>query len=191
MFNSLKLKSLSSKMRKFLEREEYDKTIEFANEILKLDEENLFALKCKSDALRQLGDFDGSLECANLIVDLEPTSFNLSNQAVLLWFLGDIDQSFEILDHVLLNSEDYKDAFNNKSIFLCELERFDEAIELCDFVLEKNPNFIDALCMKSSVYYRMGDFCSAIDFINKALELDYNNEWCINFKNELLEKMGN
>ena len=90
-----------------------------------------------------------------------------------------------------MNFEDYKDAFNNKSIFLCELERFDEAIELCDFVLEKNPNFIDALCMKSSVYYRMGDFCSAIDFINKALELDYNNEWCINFKNELLEKMGN
>ena len=41
MFNSLKLKSLSSKMRKFLERGEYDKTIEFANEILKLDEENL------------------------------------------------------------------------------------------------------------------------------------------------------
>ena len=178
-------------MRKFLERGEYDKTIEFANEILKLDEENLFALKCKSDSLRQLGDFNGSLECANLIVDLEPTPFNLSNQAVLLWFLGDIDKSFEILDRVLMNFEDYKDAFNNKSIFLCELERFDEAIELCDFVLEKNPNFIDALCMKSSVYYRMGDFCSAIDFINKALELDYNNEWCINFKNELLEKMGN
>ena len=118
MFNLLKLKQLSSRMIKSLERKEYEKTIDFANEILNLDDKNLFALKCKSDSLRQLGDFNGSLECANLIVDLEPTPFNLSNQVVLLWFLGDIDKSFEILDHVLMNSEDYKDAFNNKSIFM-------------------------------------------------------------------------
>lgn len=191
MINLLKLKILSSKMRKFLEKKEYRKTIEFANEILESDEKNLFALKCKSDALRQLGDFNGSLECANIIVDLEPTSFNLANQAVLLWFLDDVEGSFEILDYILMNFDDYNDAFNNKSIFLCELERFDKVIELCDYILEKNPNFLNALCMKSTAHYKMGDFSSSLEFINKALEIDNKNEWCINFKNEILEKMEN
>ncbi|MBR2858186.1 hypothetical protein IKE96_03265 [bacterium] len=191
MINLLKLKILSSKMRKFLEKKEYRKTIEFANEILESDEKNLFALKCKSDALRQLGDFNGSLECANIIVDLEPTSFNLANQAVLLWFLDDVEGSFEILDYILMNFDDYNDAFNNKSIFLCELERFDEVIELCDYILEKNPNFLNALCMKSTAHYKMGDFSSSLEFINKALEIDNKTVWRINFTNELLEQMAN
>ena len=191
MINLLKLKILSSKMRKFLEKKEYRKTIEFANEILESDEKNLFALKCKSDALRQLGDFNGSLECANIIVDLEPTSFNLANQAVLLWFLDDVEGSFEILDYILMNFDDYNDAFNNKSIFLCELERFDEVIELCDYILEKNPNFLNALCMKSTAHYKMRDFSSSLEFINKALEIDNKTVWRINFTNELLEQMAN
>ena len=46
MFNSLKIKRLTSKMRKLLLVEkDYNKTIECANEILELDENNLFAFK--------------------------------------------------------------------------------------------------------------------------------------------------
>ena len=106
-------------MKKFaLVEKDYNKTIECANEILGLDNNNLLALKCKSDSLRQLGDFEGALECANLIVDLEPTSFNLSNQAVLLYFLGNVDDSFGILDNVLKNHADFKEAFNTKFTFI-------------------------------------------------------------------------
>lgn len=155
MFESLKIKKLSSKMKNLiLVEKDYNKTIDCADEILGLDSNNLFALKCKSDSLRQLGDFEGSLECANVIVDLEPNSFNFSNQAVLLYFLGDVDGSFDILDKVLQDSDDIKDVFNTKFNFLCELGRYDEALELCDFAIGKDANFLDALALKSKVFFR-------------------------------------
>ena len=70
MFNSLKIKSLTTKMKKLVAKKDYYKTIDCANQILELDENNLLALKIKSDALRQLGDFEGALECANIIVNI-------------------------------------------------------------------------------------------------------------------------
>ena len=191
MFDSLKIKRLSSKMKNLiLVKKDYNKTIECANEILELDENNLFALKCKSDALRQLGDFEGALECANVIVDLEPTSFNYSNQAVILYLLGDIEGSFEILDHFLKSSNDFTEAFNNKSIFLYELGRVDEVLELCDFILEKDPTFINALSMKSKVYYDKNEYDLALDSINKACGIDSNNEWINDMKKQILDKLN-
>lgn len=191
MFDSLKIKKLSSKMKKLLlVKKDYDETIDCANEILELDDNNLFALKCKSDALRQLGDFEGALECANVIVDLEPTSFNFSNQAVILYFLGDIEGSFEILDRFLKTSNDFKEAFDNKSIFLYELGRVDEVLELCDFILEKDPTFIDALCMKSKVYYEKNEYYLASNYINKAYGIDSNNEWITDMKKLISDKLN-
>ena len=191
MFDSLKIKRLSSKMKNLiLVKKDYNKTIECANEILELDENNLFALKCKSDALRQLGDFEGALECANVIVDLEPTSFNYSNQAVILYFLGDIGGSFEIFDYFLKSSNDFTEAFNNKSIFLYELGRVDEVLELCDFILEKDPTFINALSMKSRVYYDKKEYDLALDYINNAYDIDSNNEWINDMKKQILNKIN-
>ena len=167
MFNSIKIKSLTTKMKKLVAKKDYYKTIDCANQILELDENNLLALKIKSDALRQLGDFESALECANIIVDLEPTSFNLSNQAVLLYFLGNVDDSFGILDNVLKNHADFKEAFNTKFTFLCELERYDEALELCDFALEKDSKFLDAFALKSKVYFDKGDYKKSIEYADQ------------------------
>ena len=190
MFSSFKIKRLSSKMKNLiLVKKDYNKTIECANEILELDENNLFALKCKSDALRQLGDFEGALECANVIVDLEPTSFNYSNQAVILYFLGDIEGSFEILDNVLTNFDDIKDVFNTKFTFLCELGRFDEALELCDFALEKDSKFLDAFALKSKVYFDKGDYNKSIEYANQMLNLEGNNLYALKSKSYSLYEL--
>ena len=191
MFNSLKIKSLTTKMKKLVAKKDYYKTIDCANEILDLDENNLLALKIKSDALRQLGDFEGALECANIIVDLEPTSFNLSNQAVLLYFLGNVDDSFGILDNVLKNHADFKEAFNTKFTFLCELERYDEALELCDFALEKDSKFLDAFALKSKVYFDKGDYKKSIEYADQMLKLDENNLYALKSKSNSLCALEN
>ena len=173
-----------------LVKKDYNKTIECANEILELDENNLFALKCKSDALRQLGDFEGALECANVIVDLEPTSFNYSNQAVILYFLGDIEGSFEILDNVLTNFDDIKDVFNTKFTFLCELGRFDEALELCDYAFDKGVDYFDVLCMKIKIYSDKEDYDMAFEYINEAFEINPNDELVKNLEKDILDKLN-
>ena len=101
MFNSLKIKRLTSKMRKLLLVEkDYNKTIECANEILELDENNLFALKCKSDALRQLGDFEGALENFNKSIELSGNTFAHAfyNLGYLYSKQGDIEKAKAIFE---------------------------------------------------------------------------------------------
>lgn len=177
-------------MKKSYFKKDFNKTIIYADYILNIDNKNLDALKYKSDSLRELGDYEGSLECANVIVELEPTPFNLANQSAILWLLNDVEKSFKILDNLLYNSSDYEDAFKNKSYFLFELARYDEVIELCNYVLDKNPNDINALNMKAMVYYELKDYEFAWESIEKAFSLDNDNEWTINKRRDIFDKLN-
>lgn len=124
-------------------------------------------------------------------MELEPTPFNLANQSALLWFLGDIEGSFKILDEILYNSSDYEDAFKNKTYFLFELKRYDEILELCDYILKKNSKDVNAFNMKATVYYELKEYESAFKYIEKSYQLDCKNEWVINKRKDILDRLTN
>ena len=122
MFNSLKIKRLTTEMKKLVAKKDYYKTIDCANEILDLDENNLLALKIKSDALRQLGDFEGALECANIIVDLDVADEcdnvaegKLTAITANINGVGNI-QSVTLSSHTLVYDNQYSKILLNKGL---------------------------------------------------------------------------
>lgn len=190
MFNSLKIKRLTSKMRKLLLVEkDYNKTIECADSILEYDKNNVEVLKYKYNSLSNLELYDDALDCVNKIMDLEPSGMALVNKGTTLCLLENYEEGFKILDNVIENYPEYEIAFLNKGNFLYNLGNFDELLNLSERFLESHPNCSSAYDVKASVFIRKKDFESALKCVEDALYYDPDYEIAIERKEYVLSEL--
>ncbi|MBR5504435.1 MAG: tetratricopeptide repeat protein [Methanobrevibacter sp.] len=188
MFKTLKLKKYLSKLKDAYESDDFKESIDYADIILDLDNNNLEALKYKYNALANIEDYENALICVDKIIDLEKSCRALLNKGTTLCSLNRMEEGFKILDSIIDNCEEYELAYINKCGFLYDLQEFEEMSLLSEKILKKNPNCSAAYDIKSLAHLERGQYDLALDYINKALELDPNNNISLKRKETILSK---
>lgn len=190
MFDMFKVKKFLKLLKQSASEEDYDKAIEYADCILEYDEHNLEALYYKSDCLAKLGDLDGALNVANLVVNLNPSCNNLLIKATLMANKKNYDLAFSIFDEILEKCPHFEEAFINKCHFLYMLKKDDEILELSQKFLHDNPNSPSAFDIPAFIYLQQEEYDKALDRVNKALELNQDREIAKGIKKDILERIG-
>lgn len=190
LINNLKVKRIFRLLKKAFEDEDFEKCIEYSNLILSYDEDNLEALYYKSDCLFKLGDLDGALDVADIIIKLKPSCVNLLVRATFIAYKEDYDLAFSLFDEILDKWPHFEKALINKCYFLHCSEKWDEIIDCTDEFIKNNPDSSNAYDIKAAAYESKQDFHNALIYVNKALELDSNNTISLDRKKKILSEIN-
>ena len=122
------------------EGKNYEKAIEYYDEIIKIDIRNVNAWSNKGVVLDKLERSDEAIRCFDKALEINPKYADAwYNEGTALGNLGRYDEAIGCYDKALEIKPEYANAWNNKGIALGNLERSDEAIRCFDKALEIDP----------------------------------------------------
>lgn len=191
MFGKMKIKKYKYLLKKSFNNCDFQKAVKYSDYILNYDDCNLEALYYKADSLVKLGDLEGALDIADLIINIKPSCNNLLIKATFIAFKQDYDIAFSLFDEILDKCPNFEKALINKCYFLYCCEQWDDIISEVNKFLENNPNNSNAYDIKAAAYESKQDFNKALIYVNKSLELDSNNVVALNRKKKILEIIDN
>ena len=134
----------------------HEEILKVCEEILKIDNDNEFALEYKTNSLSSLEDKDEVLKCLNHSIKLYPDNFRfyLKKGETLLWGFEDIDGAIECYEKGFALVEDFErcwfdannlvDTLNKKADQLIESGKWEDAVYIYDKILFYKPNEFEA-----------------------------------------------
>ena len=174
----------------------YDEAAETYRMIVSLDPDNWQGLGNLGSALLMTGDFPEAATALQRSIEIEPERTNLSNLAIIYYYLGRFDQSVAIhrdsvelfpeSDVAWLNLADSL-LFSNES----ELAReaYQKAAELSQKRLAVDARGAMTLCRTAWATAMLGDIARADEFMGRAKEIAPNNPY-VYYYDALLKTKG-
>ncbi|GAG89281.1 unnamed protein product, partial [marine sediment metagenome] len=154
-------------------RGEYEKAIEFYQEILKEDPENYEAARELAQVYGWKGEYDRSIQHYDKLLSKNPKDYDaLLGKAQVLSWKGEYNKAENLYIRVIEAIPDYLDAYLGLANVYFWTGRYDKALGLLR-ELEKedseNPEIIKKIF---DVLYTKGDFKSARAYYQKLVRLD-------------------
>lgn len=154
--------------------ENYESSIKYFDKSLSI-KYNETVLNMKANALLQLQNNEGAMECADAVLRNNSTNagaLDLKGRCYLK--LDKFDQSIEYFDRSL-SIKYNENVLLHKSSALFQLYDYEGAMECADDILKNNSTNTNALGMKAISLARLGDYDQASKYIDMAVESDPDN----------------
>ena len=155
--DELSLKELTLKGNEHFYKKQYNEAIDYYDNALRQDSNNLDLLFNKAYSLAELGKFNEAIKWYDKALRIKPDDVDaLNNKGWALYNLGKYNEAIEYFDKALRIKPDYVDALNNKGVSLEKLGKYNEAIEWYDKALRIKPDYVDALNNKRLAQKKLG-----------------------------------
>jgi len=169
-------KTLSQTQLKELERTYYQNnpniTLKKAQDLYKIDSNNIFINQVIAASLRTLKRFEESLKYFKKSLKLNPTADAYSNVGVVLNGLKRYEEAVESYTKALELDANNAAACSNLGNVLFELSRYDEAIEYCKKAITLKPDFVEAYNNLGRALSKIDENDEALTIYNKAIEIN-------------------
>ena len=169
--------ALYNKQNAFFKLEKYEKAIECADKILKL-EQNSFVFIHKGRALGKLKKYKEALECYDKAIAIEKpiNIFALSYKGSTLEKIGELENALDCYNEVIKIKPNNAMAYYGKGRVLSRLKRYGMALECIDKALElSNYQYAPAWIKKGFVLLKLGKYEEALECYNEAINIDPTN----------------
>lgn len=142
----------------------------------------------------QLRDYKTTLHIMQQLIDSNPDQNNIDykiSMAYMYEMTGNLNQSAEILDGILLQDPDNALVLNNKGFNLAAQEKYAESIPYLEKAIAIDPTMAFALNNLGFSKFRTGETNEAISLIDKSLTLHKGNSYAYKNKGIILTETGN
>ncbi len=184
--------ALYNKQNAFFKLEKYEKAIECADKILKL-EQNSFVFIHKGRALGKLKKYKEALECYDKAIAIEKpiNIFALSYKGSTLEKIGELENALDCYNEVIKIKPNNAMAYYGKGRVLSRLKRYGMALECIDKALElSNYQYAPAWIKKGFVLLKLGKYEEALECYNEAINIDPGNVVAFKHRAFELKKTG-
>ena len=145
--------------------------LQYVNERLAIDPDDLDALSALSYYQYLAQDYDSAVDTYNKIIDQAPEQSNGYNNKALVYKRRGEYQKEEALYRIALSIDPGDDiVMNNLAVNLAHQGRFDEALAIMDQLAQMVPDDAYAHLHRSKIYAEMRDDEQAYFYLRKALE---------------------
>jgi tetratricopeptide (TPR) repeat protein len=152
---------------------EYDTSLRFYVEALKIEPNHVPSLVNKGGVLIQLDRINDAINCYKKALEIEPRRVEaLYNMGNALLALKEFDKSIKYYDDVLKVEPNYSMSFMNKGIALSHLGKYAEGLMHINRAIELDPNNERALLNKGITLILMGEYNDALASIEESLKLN-------------------
>jgi tetratricopeptide (TPR) repeat protein len=166
--------------------------IQYFDQALERDPNNLRALNGKGSALFEIGNTTEAIQYFDKVLSIDPNNLNaLDNKAAISIITRDFDQAAEYLNKAEKIDSNNTNTLNLQATLAGNNGKYYEAISYADRVLAQDPNNIDALNNKGAALLNIGNYTKAIEEFDMVLSNDPLNVNAMNNKATALLKMGN
>ena len=164
---------LSAKEFIFTQLKDFKKAIKYADKILDLQPNNVYAMINKAQSLGNLNRYKEALEEVEQALKLDPNNaFAWHNKGVYLSNLGRFSEAIQCYDKSIQLNSHYAPVWYNKGYTLKKMENYEEAIECYKTALELDPNNEITWNNMGWVHHCLKRYEDSINFYNKALEIN-------------------
>lgn len=179
--NWLSIKGLGSF---FFATGQYRRAAEAFRDVLSIDQDNWQALGNLGGALLMTGDFENAAVVLQRSIDIEPDLANLTNLAIVYYYLGRFDESVAIHRQTVDSFPESEVAWMNLAdslLFSSDVEEaagaYQKAAELSENKLALDPNDSVIICRAAWANAMIGDSARASELMRRALELSPRNPY--------------
>ncbi|KAL4483954.1 hypothetical protein ABPG72_013960 [Tetrahymena utriculariae] len=160
-------------------QKEYDKAIEYYDQAMEVDTNNINILVGKGDCLRKQGQYEAALECYEYGMNLNPPhkyQFKiLFNKGNIYKCMGKNKEAIECYSKASLLDPQNPNTYFNKALAFYSLGELDEVIDNYSRVVKQNPRDQHALLNKGMALREIGEFGPAVECFVKASEMKARN----------------
>jgi len=155
---------------------EYEKSLDRFQIILKLEPNNIFALFNAGTILPALQSYEESITYFDRMLAIDPdNTAALSRKGWVFSYLSRYEEAITYFDKTLAINPDHVFALNSKGVALNGLEKHEDAILYFDRALKLDPNNHIMLYNKGNSLMKLGQYKDAIPYFDRVLEIDPNN----------------
>ncbi|OKH42559.1 hypothetical protein NIES2101_32715 [Calothrix sp. HK-06] len=149
------------------QEKKYDAAVEYYNQAILYDSNNVAAYYNRGLIRVELGDKQGALEEFNKAIELDPSYIPAyENRGILRQELGDKPGALEDYNQVLFSGHKSIKAYKNRGLLRAEIDDKQGALEDYNEVIKMEPQ-------NAIAYYNLGIFNQKLDNKQEALK-DYN-----------------
>jgi tetratricopeptide (TPR) repeat protein len=153
--------------------EEYEKAIDYYDQVLQFDPDAYHAWKNRGSALAELKRYEEAVASYDKALEFTAHKYATWNRrGVSLSYLGRYEEAIASYDKALKFNPHYAEAWSNRGCSLFALERYEEAIASYEKTIEFKPNFASAFFNKACCYALQNQADLAIEWLQQAIALD-------------------
>ena len=172
----LKAEATKAEFMILLEKGNYEELLKKAEEMIKVDKNDVFMWVIKSVTLGELERYEEALEASSQSIELNP-------KLALTWLgkgrafadLERYEEALEVFSKSIELNPDNALAWGNKGIVLANLERPEEALEALSKSIELNPEDDLTWNIKGGILGGLGRYEEALEALSKSVELNPDN----------------
>ncbi|MFV9676538.1 MAG: tetratricopeptide repeat protein [Methanosarcinales archaeon] len=172
----LKAEATKAEFMILLEKGNYEELLKKAEEMIKVDKNDVFMWVIKSVTLGELERYEEALEASSKSIELNP-------KLALTWLgkgrafadLERYEEALEVFSKSIELNPDNALAWGNKGIVLANLERPEEALEALSKSVELNPEDDLTWNIKGGILGGLGRYEEALEALSKSVELNPDN----------------
>jgi len=155
----------------------YDKALEYFNEALKIDPEDIDSLTGKGMVLLKQQNIKGSIDCFNRVLKINEKDVRaLYYKGLALYYDEKYEEAIKYYEEVLKINPKYADAWNGKGFLLFNNGNYEEALKCYNKALEIEPQKSITLMNIGNTMYGMKNYEEAIKCYKKVLEIEPGNK---------------
>lgn len=140
-----------------LNLEEFTKTIQYCDEVLKRDHTDAYALHNKIYALENLHRYDDVLECCNTLLDMDNTdTWALNSAGLASAELDEYKDAIQYFERALKQDPRNVTALLNMALMFRRQSKLQESIHWYDEALLVNPSLSEAVTARTDAYKSLG-----------------------------------
>lgn len=167
------IQSLFEEARSLKSRGEYEKAIEFYQEVLKEDPENYQAIRELAQVYSWNKEYDKSIQCYDKLLSKNPKDYDaLLGKAQVLSWKGEYNKAENLYTEVIEAVPDYLDAYLGLINVYLWTSKYNKALGLLKKLESKNPENKNVIKKIFDAYYAKGDFKSARAYYQKLVRLE-------------------
>ncbi|MFW2504586.1 tetratricopeptide repeat protein [Clostridium diolis] len=152
-----KINELVNEIRSLLENNNFEKVLEKADEIIKLDHNNEKAYAGKGMAYMKLKEYEEAIKCYDKAVEIKPDySAAYNNKGNVFVAMGNNEKALECYDKASEFGGDIAEIYNNKGVVFMNLGKNKEALENYDKAIEIKSDYYLVYKNKAKVLKNLG-----------------------------------
>ncbi len=196
-FDQLKInfsKKISStdqeEIQKHMDKEEYDKVIDYINKVHEKDPEYKELFFDKGMIFFIQKKYEQAINSFNEnLVDDTYDELSLLYKGICLYELDKDEEAIKCYDKILEFKPDDNHVIFHKALSLLNLKDYKGALEYFSNILKKEPNNINALGCKGIALSELQRYEEAIEYFNRILEIEPNDKYTLSNKGETLSEL--
>jgi len=169
--------SLYFKANTSYKSEKYSEALEYFNEALKSDPEDIDSLTGKGMVLLKQKHIKESIDCFDRALKLDKKhAKTLYYKGLALHYDGKYKEAIKYYDEALKINPKYADVWNGKGFLLYNSGKYEEALECYNRALEIEPRQTITLMNTGNTLYALKQYEESIIYYKKVLEIEPGNK---------------